>query len=260
MRCPRCRQAFRHERPRESDAALSVAEEDLPDETEETTGAPEADPPAKRRKKKRSKQKPQAAPKGLLVGLAIGGVLLLGGLLVAAVWILSRGEEVIIAKPTVEYVAPGAFRCKYPEGWKVETYGEHPLYVLTCRSGDAEFSIRSNHAFSTLEDAALTGRPKFITDPKAAMLHAHEADKARAAAEIGRGYREEGEVEYLLGVCPRSRFVARGGLLGTPMRGYRMTVVAFPMQLSVTCQCKDSDWERLRPIFDEALASVRAGS
>jgi hypothetical protein len=250
-----------NEEPQQANEEPEEVDEELEDVSEEE----EVEEPRSKdaRKKKRAKKAKATwqPPRGLLIGLGVLGVVALAVVGVVLLKPFSgREEQLIVAKPTVDYVDPGIFRCKYPEGWKVEVLGDKDHRNVTFRSGSAEFNLRLKHAVSTLEDAALTGRPKFLTDPRAAMSHAHEENKIIAAKEIGGGYEEQGEVDYLMGVCPRSRFVTKGGLFSPKMRGYRMTIVAFPKELSVVCMCSDSDWAKLEPVFDEALSTVQMGN
>jgi hypothetical protein len=100
----------------------------------------------------------------------------------------------------------------------------------------------------------------FMRDPKSATLKVHEEEKALASAQFSDGYHEEGPVDFPTGVWPRSRFVTRGWFFSKPRRGYRMTMLAFPLQLQVVCVCQASDWPRLEPIFDEAVEAVEIGA
>lgn len=297
VQCPRCRETFTCEEGLPSGVARPTAsrppaqarrptvepEDEVDDERVEPTesepedevdddqaDATDSEPPddarpeKRRKKKKRAKKKKEAAPsrKGLYIGLGVLGVLVLGSLGFLIVKMMAgRGDEVIVAKPTVEYQdRQGMFSCSYPEGWKVEAFGEKPYRNVTFSSGSAYINVRTSAAVSTVEDAAVTGRPKMLTDPRGATIDAHAVEKPTAVDQVGSGYEEEGEVEFMMGMIPRSKFVVKGGWFSKPKRGYRMTILAFPKRISVICLCNETDWARLEPVFAAALASVRPGA
>jgi hypothetical protein len=211
-------------------------------------------------RKRKKKRKPAGRPVVLFV---VGGVVLLlllvvvGGL---SIWGFARwraGSAAVAPESYATYKAPeGAFQCEYPSGWTVQRQGIKDHYEVTFTKGNGSIRISQSLAGSAMGDIAGAG-PDPGNDPERQPVARVHAFKQAQVAEEMSGYKEEQAetVPGRFGGARRSPFTA-AGLLGRKIRGYRATALGPMIQYDILCQCPESDWEVLRPVFARVIESL----
>ena len=70
-------------------------------------------------------------------------------------------------------------------------------------------------------------------------------------------YEEEDgtNVETALGVAWQTEFTAKDAF-GREIHGYRATVLGPDLRYTITCACREGDWENLKEAFAKTIASI----
>jgi hypothetical protein len=227
----------------------------MPRQTDETEDRP------RRRKKSRSNK---SLTRYLIVGGAVGAVVLLGVLILAVLLLWSRYGPAKTTAPAeyVIYNSPeDVFHVTLPKGWKFQYGGRKDTYWVNAEKGGATIKVYESLVGSLLGDIAGAAQPDSNgPDESLPVSRVHDFKQKLLAAEYG-SYREEPAVtvETKFGKARRSMFNARGDL-GQKLRGYRVTALGGQTQIGIVCTCSPGDWDVLEPAFARAIESVGAGS
>src|SRR5262249_24015627 len=181
----------------------------MPRQTDETDDRP------RRRKKSRSDK---SLTRYLIVGGAVGAIVLLGGMILAVVLLWSRYGP---AKATAhaEYVIYNSpedvFHVTLPKGWKIQYGGRKDMYWVNAEKGGATIKVYESLVGSLMGDIAGAVQP----DPNAPdealpVSRVHDFKQKLLAEEYG-SYREEPDVtmETKFGKARRATLYARGDLV-----------------------------------------------
>ncbi len=146
-----------------------------------------------------------------------------------------------------------AFRLRYPQGWTSET-GSRPDNTYswaTFTQGSAKIQI-----YADVTGSLMAGSPnaaQYEEGSELAPVHsAHERYQATIAKEFN-DYKEgkptlfkgSGLGEGRIGLFSAST----GGLLGSKVRGYRVTLLTNDRRITVLCQAPTAELDKLRPTF-----------
>jgi hypothetical protein len=208
--------------------------------------------PARSKKKK----KPPASRGLLYAGIAAGGLfatLLLIGVGIVAVVVVVKLVRGTPEQPVTAWdrytTDENEFGLDYPAGWNTRSYGLKNKREVNITHEGASITIKENLTGSLLGDiagAANQGRP--VDDDHIPVAKVHELRRPEGA-------REESAVTVMTKAGKARRSLYTDG----SNRGYRATVLLHQTALDVFCECRESDWETLRPAFDRVIASIGRG-
>jgi len=154
----------------------------------------------------------------------------------------------------------GRFSCDYPKGWQAEGGGkpDSPNSWAKFSSGNALIQVTADLAGSLYGDIAKSSGAMFGNDnePPAAKIH-HMGE--RHMKEEFTKYEERQPKPFQskgLGEGRRSTFIAAQSLDGK-LYGYRATLLSGDRRISIVCSCPATNWQTLKPAFDQVVASLR---
>ncbi|HID77406.1 MAG TPA: hypothetical protein EYP56_15605 [Planctomycetaceae bacterium] len=162
----------------------------------------------------------------------------------------------------------GAFQCDYPEGWEAQGAGKREAFhSAKFSSGSATIKITADLAGSLMGDIAESfgglgdaGGLAEEGEDLSPVAEIHQLGKERVAEELSNYEEKEPEVvQTRLGEGRRSEFSASGAFAGR-LRGYRVTFLAHNHRVTVVCMCPEGYWDRLQPVFDKVIDSLRPGT
>jgi hypothetical protein len=179
----------------------------------------------------------EAAPKGLVVG---------------DVNQMDQATEERLA--TVEFSPKdGAFKLRHPQGWEVET-GSRPdnLYSWArFTQGSARIQVFADAAGSMMSGSD-SRRDHEEGSEFAPVQTAHELYK-RNASEMYSDYKESGPELFKGSRLGEGRIAvftgSSGGLFGSQLRGYRVTLLTGDRRISILCDGPVGDFAKLKPTF-----------
>lgn len=96
-------------------------------------------------------------------------------------------------------------------------------------------------------------------DELAPAMIVHEMEKDGFAEKM-TDY-QEGPATLLrpkLGEAAKAEFTASSSF-GSPLHGYRATILTNNYRYRVVCECAESDWKTLKPAFDRVIDSFAKG-
>lgn len=147
----------------------------------------------------------------------------------------------------------GAFKLRHPPGWKVET-GSRPDNTYSWArftQGSARIQVNADVAGSLMSGSDHAG-PQEEGSEFAPVHGAHEM-YARNAAEEFNDYRESAPTVFKgspLGEGRISAFSASGGgLFGSKLRGYRVTLLTNNRRVTILCSCPEGDFAETQATF-----------
>lgn len=154
----------------------------------------------------------------------------------------------------------GAFSLRHPAGWKSDT-GSRPDNTYswaTFTRGSAKFHVTADIAGSLMAGPNIAGDQP--SGSELAPVHrAHELYKKTASEEYS-DYKESEPAPFpgsQLGEGRVSAFTASaGGLFGSKLRGYRVTLLTNDRRITLLCHCPEADFEKLKPTFLAVCRSV----
>lgn len=151
------------------------------------------------------------------------------------------------------------FRCDAPTGWTQTGGGKNGNFIATFSSGGAEINVIVDVVGSVLADIDKNKTPGVDTDahPELSPLFlAHERNGETMAKDLS-GFKDLAtiDIKMPIGEGKKSEFTGKGGL-GSAQHGYRVTSLLTSQQLRVVCQCPESQWKVLKPVFDRVINSV----
>jgi predicted DNA-binding WGR domain protein len=158
-------------------------------------------------------------------------------------------------------VKDGAFSCKHPDGWEVES-GSRPDNTYSWAKftkGSATLRINADVTGSLIADIekSFGGEGEGDESPVAS---AHEMAR-RTASEEFDDYKEGAARSITspgLGDGRIAEFEAGGsGLLSTHYHGYRATLLTQNRRLTILCWCPEKQWDALKPTFFAFIQGVK---
>jgi predicted DNA-binding WGR domain protein len=178
---------------------------------------------------------PQSAPKDL-VALGTGAV--------------DKDADAQLA--SVEFAPKDtAFRLRYPKGWTPET-GSRPDNTYswaTFTQGSAKIQVLAD-----IKGSLLAGSPNanYEEGSELAPVHGAHEQYRKTAAEEFSDYKESEPTLFKgagLGEGRIGLFNASTGMLGSKVRGYRVTLLTNDRRVTVLCQAPVGEFEKLKPTF-----------
>lgn len=153
-----------------------------------------------------------------------------------------------------------AFRLRHPAGWKSET-GSRPDNMYSWakfNGGSAKINVTADTKGSLMAGQNTDGN--LPPGSELAPVHrAHELYKKTAAEEYS-DYKESEPTLFSgsqLGEGRIAAFTASGGgLFGSKLRGYRVTLLTNDRRITLLCDCPEADFEKLKPTFLAVCRSV----
>ena len=155
---------------------------------------------------------------------------------------------------SVEFAAKdGAFKLRHPPGWETET-GSRPDNTyswVSCSKDSAKMQIYADIAGSLMSGSDSAGQHE--EGSELAPVHsAHMLYQKTAAGEFS-DYKETRPTLFKgapLGEGRIASFTATGGgLLGSKLRGYRITLLTNDRRVSILCSCPEGEFAALKPTF-----------
>lgn len=186
-----------------------------------------------------------------------------GALLAACV---GCGEPVKIPTAYVPFnLKDGTFACQAPEGWTLRGGGSKsgsPAWAKF-ESGPALIEVKASAAGSLMSDAmggSVTGEPM---PPEFEPVHRIHQGALREAEQKFTEYKEVSPaplvIQCQLGPARLSEFTAKSSF-GTALHGYRGTIIGHEKGVTVYCSCPESNWQALKPAFDNMFATLEPGT
>jgi hypothetical protein len=164
----------------------------------------------------------------------------------------------IVPKTFGNYKDPNNFfSIQYPDSWDASTASsaESKKGYAKYTSGDAEIHVTVCPVMELIGKMAQTGHVVAVgpgTDRAAAAKTVHWLEKPDEK-ELGIKEQRTLPVETKAGRGNWSEFTTTSE---TPEHGYRATVVIGDNRIQIICQCPESEWQALKPAFDQVIKSV----
>jgi predicted DNA-binding WGR domain protein len=154
----------------------------------------------------------------------------------------------------------GAFRLRYPGGWEAET-GSRPDNTYSWArftKGSAKIQVYADVAGSLMSGP---GQAQNLPEGSelAPVHNAHELYQKTVAKEYS-DFKESAPALFkgsALGEGRVATFTASGGgLFGSKLQGYRVTLLSNDRRITVLCEAPSSEFESLKPTFLAVCRSV----
>jgi hypothetical protein len=204
-------------------------------------------------RKKKKKKKPPSSQWRLYAGIAGAGVGIAA--LVLLIWAVARltggGPPAKAVTAWEKFTTEeNEFGFDYPAGWKAKGYGVHGKREVEVKGDSATITVKENIVGSLVGDIAGALARGPVDDEHSPVAQAHDLRRPRES-----GHQEEPAVTVVtkLGKARRSEYRDGG------RRGYRVTALLHQTALDVFCECRESDWETLRPAFEHVIESLCRG-
>jgi hypothetical protein len=130
-------------------------------------------------------------------------------------------------------------------------------------SGPATIEIKSSVVGSLLSDAQGGASPDGGIAPELEPVHGYHIDVMEQAKEKYKDYAEvtpdPAVITCPLGAARLSEFTAKSSF-GSALHGYRGTVIGRDLGFIVYCDCPESDWQALKPSFENIFATMERGT
>jgi hypothetical protein len=155
----------------------------------------------------------------------------------------------------------GKFACDYPKGWQVDGGGksDSPNSWAKFTQGNAEISVNADFGGSVLGDIAKASGSTFGADAEPPVARVHPMGEKHMKDEY-TNYEEREPKPFQskgLGEGRRSTFLA-DSTLGGKVYGYRATLLSGDRRVTVICACPATNWQALRPAFEQVINSLRS--
>lgn len=153
------------------------------------------------------------------------------------------------------------YLCKHPKGWEVTSGGGKEGVPPWTKFEKGGASIQIRDSLSGTPGAKVQRALKIgtaIERGEAPVDQVHEHRK-QFAAESMRNYEETApqKHDHRLGDALISEFTAKP-ILGEGIHGYRATVLHGYHQFNIVCRCTESEWETLKPAFEQVISALAA--
>jgi hypothetical protein len=178
-----------------------------------------------------------------------------------------------VAAPTSfsEYNASnGDFAVEFPEGWDSNGHGKQN-HFFEAKKGGASITVKSSLAGSLMGSIAdsgmsmmtggdTTGMDEEYLEDLSSEAQVHQMGQEAMKEQFGDEY-TEGDAEKItpsLGEGRMSEFTGTVGF-GQEVSGIRATVLARDKSVTVVCTCPTSNYEALKPAFQQVIDSLKLG-
>jgi hypothetical protein len=174
-------------------------------------------------------------------------------------------EKAVVPTSYTSYNAKdGTFACDAPEQWEITGGGKQGPVWAKFTSGPAVISIKADVTGSLIGDIQGTlGGGNQAVLPEDEPVHVVHVSAMEDAAKEYDGYAETAAgpavITSRLGPARLSEFTAETSF-GTPLHGYRATILGHDKRVTVFCVAPEADWTALKPAFDQVIASLERGS
>jgi hypothetical protein len=238
-------------------------ERDERDERDES--ADDEDRPRKKKKKKKNKETQKNWTPYLILAGGVGGGLTLLIIIVVIVVIVMRGGKDKLT-PITEYENADSmdevFHLDVPKGWAWEASGKKNIASVKAKKGSA--LILANESVLGSIQGDIAGSNQRQEDMNAGdefqpFSRVHELKKKMYEDEYS-SYKEEPPVTVRTGFgkTRRSTFTCTQNF--SKMKGYRATALGVQTQITVTCLCRESDWNICEAAFAHAIETLGFGN
>jgi hypothetical protein len=156
----------------------------------------------------------------------------------------------------------GSFKLVYPAGWEIESGGKGPLARAKFTSGDALISVSTSVAGSLKGDIAqstgvMPGGTEGAAD-RQPVAQVHESEKKGFEEDESVTEKPPEAVNTGLGDGRKSEYTG-SKTFGGDIHGYRATTLSRDLEIRIICECSESQWKDLKPVFDKVIESVAQG-
>ncbi len=166
----------------------------------------------------------------------------------------------------------GTVQCKFPAGWEQNGGGGKTFYGCEFQKGAAKIRIMPDTSGSAIADMMGAGNQMMGIDSGALGMDAEAAEEltpvARVHQELSLRQASDdlGELDVKstetiqtgFGDTRKSEFTCSGTFGGTT-HGYLVTALGLDKRIRVICTCPESNWETLKPAFDQVISSLARG-
>ncbi len=150
-----------------------------------------------------------------------------------------------------------AFQLQYPAGWEATGGGVPGRAWAKFTSGNAEISVDADAMGSIMADISSPQGQMQDKDPTREAVHkVHVGEREGFEEQAGVKEQEPTVVKTSMTDGRRSEFTGTP-TFGPAIHGYRTTVLSMDHRIRVVCQCTESQWASLKPVFDKVIASVK---
>lgn len=199
-----------------------------------------------------------------VLGIVALALLAVGGLAFAAISLMpkkgasAKGRMAAVEKFATYNANDAAFRCEYPEDWKLTDGGGKGSSWAKFENGNAYIKFGEKIVGNLLGD--IGGNRTDDDGEMSTVAGVHETKKSYYAEEEFKNYVEENAepMKCSFGRARRSIFTASGGW-GKKLKGYRVTVLGAVRQIDIICVCSETDFETLKPAFIKSMESIAVG-
>jgi hypothetical protein len=159
-----------------------------------------------------------------------------------------------------------SFKIQYPAQWKASGGGKGYAWAKFI-SGNAQIKVDTSLVGSLIGDIAQSQNQAFGHDGKGAKIPgekevdmapvrvAHDFEKEAFLESTGFKEQDPVAVKTGLGSARKSEFTG-SATFGGGIHGYRATALTLDKRVRVLCQCPESEWQTLKPVFDKVIESV----
>jgi predicted DNA-binding WGR domain protein len=153
-----------------------------------------------------------------------------------------------------------AFKLRHPPGWEAETGSRPDNTYSWCRftKGSAKIQVFADLAGSLMSGSDVARDVE--EGSVAAPVHGAHTRYKKTASEEYSDYKESEPTLFkgsALGEGRVSTFTASGGgLFGSKLRGFRVTLLTSDRRVSILCSCPEAEFEKLKPTFLALCRSV----
>ncbi|MBN2577967.1 MAG: hypothetical protein JXB10_03170 [Pirellulales bacterium] len=150
------------------------------------------------------------------------------------------------------------FTIQAPDGWDSKDGGDRKHGWIEYSSGTAKIAVDASPISDLIFSIAETGVVPMVgpgLDPSKAAKKVHWLEKP--GFEENQDVKEERAtpVQTRAGKGLQSEFTGENAF-GTALHGYRATAVVNDKRVQIICQCPETEWNTLKPVFDTVIASV----
>lgn len=222
--------------------------------------------------KKSTKEKPASIPLPLLIGGAVLGLCMMGGV---GYFIFSKGSSleaaaggggnagVKVPDKFVKYEPEvGDFGCEYPEGWSKKggggQGGVQSWAKFLSPDENTSISIRGNMSGAALGGAGLAMNQGNEDDPEPPVVDIHLL-MAKKFADDYANYEEIGDFTLFksrLGDTCSSIFTT-SSMFGGTQKGLRVTFLTGRVQFNLICLTSEGAFDKMLPVFDHVIETMR---
>jgi hypothetical protein len=172
------------------------------------------------------------------------------------------GRAAVPSSYKAYHAKDGCFKIDYPTEWAVEGGGAGVYAWAKFTSGSASIAVNTSLVGSLLGDLAnATSQmiaPKDDDEDHAPAAVVHERE--RETFEQTEGVKEQTPTTIKAGWGKARRAEHTGSKnFGGAIHRHRATILSPDYRIRVICQCPESEWAALKPVFEKVIESVSRG-